>query len=145
MERLPYVLRRAIALKDVLEQMTIFIDEEELIVGNHGSRARAALTFPKLGLFTSAELDLMPVRKVDILQITDEDKKELLQNIYLYWKDLCTDSYIKNYVDEEIMDVLVSDYRVFNPLSRARSGYGHYLPNIEKIIKYGFKHIEEKR
>ena len=45
-EGLPYILRRAIALKDLLEKMTIFIDEEELIVGNHGSRARAALIFP---------------------------------------------------------------------------------------------------
>lgn len=143
-EGMPYVLRRAIALKDVLEQMTIFIDEEELIVGNHGSRARAALIFPEFGLFTSAELDLMPVRKVDTLQITEEDKKELLQNIYPYWKDLCTDSYIREYVDSDIMDVLDSEYRVFNPLSRARSGYGHYLPNIEKIIKYGFKQIEKE-
>ena len=35
-EGMPFVMRRAIALKDMLEQMTIFIDEEELIVGNHG-------------------------------------------------------------------------------------------------------------
>ena len=60
-EGLPYIIRRAQALKDMLENMTIFIDEEELIVGNHGSRARAALIFPEFGLFTSKELDLMRV------------------------------------------------------------------------------------
>lgn len=143
-EGLPYIIRRAQALKDMLENMKIFIDEEELIVGNHGSRARAALIFPEFGLFTSKELDLMPIRKVDTLQITEEDKNELLNTIYPYWKDTCTDSYIRDYVDKEIMDVLDSEYRVFNPLSRARSGYGHYLPNIEKIIKYGFKEIERQ-
>lgn len=140
----PSIIRKALALKDVLEQMTIFIDEEELIVGNHGSRARAALIFPEFGLFTSTELDLMPIRKVDTLQISDSDKNILLNDIYPYWKDKCTDSYIKDYIDADIMDVLESDYRVFNPLSRARSGYGHYLPNIEKIIKYGFKQIEKE-
>ncbi len=138
------IIRRALALKDILEQMTIFINEEELIVGNHGSRARAALIFPEFGLFTSTELDLMPIRKVDTLQISDSDKNILLNDIYPYWKDKCTDSYIKDYIDAGIMDVLESDYRVFNPLSRARSGYGHYLPNIEKIIKYGFKQIEKE-
>ena len=81
-EGLPYIIRRAQALKDMLENMTIFIDEEELIVGNHGSRARAALIFPEFGLFTSKELDLMPIRKVDTLQITEEDKNELLHTIY---------------------------------------------------------------
>ena len=142
-EGLSYIKRRAIALREMLEQMTIFIDDEELIVGNHGSSPRAALIFPEFGIFSKEELDLMPKRNVDTLQISEEDKEELLNCIYPYWEEKCTDSYIRNYVDEEIMKVLDSPFRVFNPLSRARSGYGHYLPNIEKIIKYGFKKIEQ--
>ena len=143
-EGMPYIIRRASALKDLLEQMTIFIDEYELVVGNHGSSSRAALIFPEFGTFSKEELDLMPVRKVDTLQISEEDKNTLLNDIYPYWETRCTDSYIRDYVDKEIMDVLDSPYRVFNPLSRARSGYGHYLPNIENIIHIGFKGIEEK-
>ncbi len=140
----PFVMRRAIALKDLLEQMTIFIDREELIVGNHGSRPRAALIFPEFGTFDKKELDLMPVRKVDTLQISEEDKKFLLEEIYPYWENRCTGNISRYYVDEKIMKVLDSPYRVFNPLSRTRSGYGHYLPNIEKILKVGFKGIEEE-
>ena len=83
-EGMPWVLRRAHALKDMLEQMTIFIDPEELIVGNHGSRARAALIFPEFGTLSKKELDLMPVRKVDTLQISEEDKAQLLDEIYPY-------------------------------------------------------------
>ena len=118
----------------MLENMTIFIYEEELIVANHGSRARAALIFPEYGLFTSTELDLMPVGKVYTLQITEEDKNELFHTIYPYWFGKCKDSYIRDYVDKEIFDVLDPEYRVFNPLSRARSGYWYYLPNIEKSL-----------
>lgn len=140
----PFVMRRAIALKDLLEQMTIFIDQEELIVGNHGSRPRAALIFPEFGTFDKKELDLMPVRKVDTLQISEEDKKFLLEEIYPYWENRCTGNISRYYIDEKIMKVLDSPYRVFNPLSRTRSGYGHYLPNIEKILKIGFKGIEEE-
>ena len=138
----PFVMRRAIALKDLLEQMTIFIDREELIVGNHGSRPRAALIFPEFGTFDKKELDLMPVRKVDTLQISEEDKKFLLEEIYPYWENRCTGNISRYYVDEKIMKVLDSPYRVFNPLSRTRSGYGHYLPNIEKILKQTVKKLD---
>ena len=143
-EGMPWVLRRAHALKDMLEQMTIFIDPEELIVGNHGSRARAALIFPEFGTLSKKELDLMPVRKVDTLQISEEDKAQLLDEIYPYWENRNTGDISRYYIDPSIMEVLDSPYRVFNPLSRTRSGYGHYLPNIEKAVRCGFKSIEKE-
>lgn len=143
-EGMPYIMRRAHALADMLRNMTIFIDPEELIVGNHGSRARAALMYPEFGTFDKKELDLMPVRKVDTLQISEEDKEYLLKEIYPYWENRCTGDISRYYIDESIMKVLDSPYRVFNPLSRTRSGYGHYLPNIEKILQSGFRGIEQE-
>ena len=143
-EGMPYILRRAYALRDMLLNMSIFIDKEELIVGNHGSRPRAALIFPEFGTFDKKELDLMPVRKVDRLQISEEDKRTLLEDIYPYWKNRCTGDISRYYIDKRVMDVLDSPYRVFNPLSRTRSGYGHYLPDVEKVIRYGFRSIEEQ-
>ena len=74
----PYILRRAKALRHLLEHMTIFIDEEELIAGNHAAEPRCAPVFPEFGLFDEKELDLMPVRKVDTLQISEKDKRFLL-------------------------------------------------------------------
>lgn len=86
----------------------------------------------------------MPVRKVDTLQISEEDKEYLLKEIYPYWENRCTGDISRYYIDESIMKVLDSPYRVFNPLSRTRSGYGHYLPNIEKILQSGFRGIEQE-
>ena len=143
-EGMPCILQRAEALKDMLEQMTVFIDKEELVVGNHGSRPRAALIYPEFGTFDKKELDLMPVRKVDTLQISKNDKTVLLNEIYPYWKNRCTESISKHFIDQSIINVLKSPYRIFDPLSRTRSGYGHYLPNIETILKYGFIEIEKK-
>ena len=141
---MPNVLRRAHALRHLLENMTIFIDEDELIVGNHGSRPRAALIFPEFGTFDQKELDLMPVRDVDTLQISEADKKCLLEEIYPYWKNQNTGDLSRYYIDERIMKVLDSPYRVFNPLSRTRSGYGHYLPNITRVLHEGFAGIEKQ-
>jgi len=141
-EGMPNIMRRAYALKHFLENMTLFIDREELIVGNHGSRPRAALIFPEFGSFDKKELDLMPIREVDTLQITEEDKNCLLEDIYPYWKGKNTGDLSRYYIDPAIMKVLDSSYRVFNPLSRTRSGYGHYLPNISKILHEGFQGVE---
>jgi len=42
----PVIIKRALALEKTLTEMTIFIDEGELIVGNQSSHNRAAPIFP---------------------------------------------------------------------------------------------------
>lgn len=143
-EGMPYIIRRAEGMKYLLEHMTIFIDEEELVVGNHGSKPRSAPLFPEFGGFSKKELDMMPTRKVDTLQISEEDKDTLLTEIYPYWENKSIGDLSRYYIDERVMKVLDSEYRVFNPLSRARSGYGHYLPDIQEIISHGFCKVESE-
>ena len=140
----PYIIRRAKALKYILENMTIFIDEKELIVGNHAEKPRCAPMFPEFGIFDQKELDLMPVRKVDTLQISKEDKEYLLNDIFPYWKNISTGERAKYFFSEELLRNLDTPYRVFNPLSRTRSGHGHYLPDIKKIVDHGFCSVEEQ-
>lgn len=139
----PYIIRRAKGLKYVLEKMTIFIDDEELIVGNHAAKPRYAPIFPEFGIFDKKELDLMPERKVDTLQITEEEKRYLLEDIFPYWEKISTGERARHYFAPELLEVLDSPYRVFNPLSRTRSGHGHYLPDIRRVLKHGFRKIEQ--
>ena len=139
----PYVLRRAKALAHVLDNMTVFIRPEELIVGNHASAQRFAPLYPETGRFSQKELDLMPVRQVDTLQITEEQKKELLEEIYPYWEGKTLEDMTWGAFPPELQDMAQTETAVFNVLSRARSGYGHYLPNIEKILREGFCAVQK--
>lgn len=139
----PYIIRRAKGLKHLLENMTIFIDPEELIVGNHASKARYAPLFPEYGVLDSKELDLMPEREVDTLQITEKDKKYLLDEIFPYWMSRSTGERAKNYFSPELLKQLDTPYRVFNPLSRTRSGHGHYQPDIKRILDHGFIKLQK--
>ena len=143
-EGFPPIYRRAKALKDCLDKMTIFISDYELIVGNHGKTRRSAPIFPEFGCLSEKELELMPIRKVDTLEISEADKKKLLDEIYPYWKNKCTGDIARNYIDKDIFNLLDSPYRVFDPLSRTRSGYGHYIPNIKKVLTVGFKGLERE-
>jgi formate C-acetyltransferase len=124
--------------------MTIFIRDDELIVGNHASRQRWAPLFPETGRLPKEELDLFPIRKVDTLQISEEDKRYLLEDVYPYWKNKCTGDISRHYFPDEILDVLDAPHKVFDPMSRTRSGYGHYIQNTGKIINKGFADVEAK-
>lgn len=134
----PYVLRRAKALAYILDNMSIFIRPEELIVGNHASRQRYAPLYPETGCFSEYELDLMPTREVDRLQITAEEKRELLEEIYPWWKGKTLEDFTWSSFPAELKSIATASNPVFNAMSRTRSGYGHYLPNIQRILNEGF-------
>ncbi|MBC5689002.1 formate C-acetyltransferase/glycerol dehydratase family glycyl radical enzyme [Mediterraneibacter sp. NSJ-55] len=139
-----YLLRRAKALANVLKNMTIFIRPEEIIVGNHASKQRFAPLYPETGVLSKKELDLMPIREVDTLQITEEEKKELLEEIYPWWKHKTLEDLTWDRFPADLKEIATSPNAVFNALSRTRSGYGHYLPDIAKVINNGFQAIEAK-
>ena len=140
----PTILRRAKALAYILQNMTVFIDDYEIIVGNHASKARWAPMFPDICTFSEKELDLCPIRKVDTLQISQQDKRYLLDEIYPYWVNKNLESVSEYYFSDEIMKVLKAKNKVFNPTSRLRSGYGHYVPDIPKVLQHGFIGIEKE-
>ena len=140
----PWILRRARALAHILTNMTIFISPEELIVGNHASKQRFAPLYPETGSLSKKELDLMPIRDVDTLQISEEQKKELLEQIYPWWQGKCLEDITWFRFPTELRSIAKTQYAVFDVLSRSRSGYGHYLPNIARIINKGFCAIESE-
>ena len=54
-------LKRALALRDVLSRMSIYILDEELIVGNQASAPLAAPVFPEYSIrWLEEELDALP-------------------------------------------------------------------------------------
>ncbi|MDX1284934.1 MAG: pyruvate formate lyase family protein, partial [Draconibacterium sp.] len=82
----PVIIKRALALEKTLQEMTIFIDEGELIVGNQSSAHRAAPIFPEYAVdWLPEEMDELDKRPGDAFFITEEHKKELAE-IAKWWK-----------------------------------------------------------
>jgi pyruvate-formate lyase len=83
----PPVLRRAKALAHVLDRMTIYVDEGELLVGNQASRPRAAPIFPEYSSdWIEHEIDEFAQRRADVYLVRPEVKQELLEEILPYWR-----------------------------------------------------------
>jgi len=74
----PIIVQRALALKKVLEEMTIFIEKGELIVGNQSPKLRCPPIYPETGAsWILKELDQFPKRQADPVMITKENKEML--------------------------------------------------------------------
>lgn len=79
----PNVLKRAYMLKEILENMTLYIEEESLIAGNQASSNKDAPIFPEYTLeFVLNELDLFEKRDGDVFYITEETKEQLRRSLH---------------------------------------------------------------
>ena len=72
----PIIIRRAKALRHVLNNMQINIDHDELIVGSRTIFARAGITFPECSItWLDNELESIGQREQEPFTISEEDKK----------------------------------------------------------------------
>jgi pyruvate formate-lyase/glycerol dehydratase family glycyl radical enzyme len=82
----PLLIRRALALRETLRRMTVFIDEGELIVGNQSSALRAAPIFPEYAVgWILKELDELDKRPGDAFFVGDREKAEL-RELCAWWQ-----------------------------------------------------------
>ena len=71
-------MKRAYMLKNILEKMPIYIEEDTLIVGNQASSNRDAPIFPEYTMeFVMNELDLFEKRDGDVFYNYRRNKRRI--------------------------------------------------------------------
>ncbi len=141
-EDTPVILKRAFALEKTLKEMTIFINEGELIVGNQSSKLRAAPIFPEyVTSWIIDELDEFDKRPGDAFFITEDQKKEL--------KEICSWWNGKTLIDRgySLMTSLnreIHDSGIIRAEGNLTSGDAHIAVNFEKILEIGLEGYLQK-
>ncbi|MDD3347850.1 pyruvate formate lyase family protein [Oscillibacter sp.] len=139
------VIRRAIALRDILNQMSIVIDENELIVGNHATRENAAPLFPEFSIdFLVNELDEFEKRPYDRFYVTDETKT-LIREIAPYWRGRTHEDRVvrtteRMFPEEILKGWDANAFRLNDVLYdgvRKSAGDGHIVPDYFKMMAGG--------
>ena len=83
----PMVIRRAKGLRRTCEVKTIFIQDDELIVGNAGRKPRTGVLGPEMSNFWfDKELDTLSDRPQDPYLVDEEQKALFREKVYPYWK-----------------------------------------------------------
>jgi hypothetical protein len=136
----PVVIKRALAVRDILEKMSIHILPGERIVGNHSSALRAAPIFPEYAVdWIVDELDEFEKRPGDRFLITEEQKKELL-SIHGYWKGrTLIDHGLALFPPESLLAYHKGVIRAEGNLT---SGDGHIAANFEKVLGMGLSGLK---
>ena len=83
----PILIKRAKALEKILSRMTIFINEDDLLLGNHSHYLRCPSVYPENfidWMKDEQEMDKMEIRTVNPLKIPREIRQEL-KEIAGYW------------------------------------------------------------
>jgi len=146
----PLVLRWAKALKHTAENITIYIDEHQLLVGRAGYQGRYGILFPELdGDFLDIAIKELPNRVESPFDVTPEDAEVIINEIAPYWKGKTFHENLAKALPE---DTFKLTYDPENPLNSRflvnetatfRSSI-QWVHDYEKILKRGFKGIKEE-
>jgi len=78
---------RALNFKNLCEKKTIFIGEDELIVGERGPFPKAVPTFPELTCHTIKDLQILNTRDMTRYTVSDEAIEIYKDKVIPYWRD----------------------------------------------------------
>jgi len=137
---LPVVLRRAHALAHVLEQMTIYIQPGEIVVGNQASKPRAAPIFPEYSSdWIALEIDEFSKRPADQFSINAEVKRELLEDILPYWQGKTLYDRARATIPEDVWQA--QEIGAIAGRGNITSGDGHIIVDIPRVLTEGLEGV----
>ncbi|MBX9164255.1 glycyl radical protein [Coprobacillus sp. K06] len=136
----PRVMVRARMLKKILENMSIYIEDKTLIVGNQSTKNCNAPVFPEYTMkFIMDELDLFEKRDGDVFYITEETKQQL-RDIAPFWENNNLRARGEALLPEEVS--VFMETGVFGMEGKLNAGDAHLAVNYERILAQGLKGYE---
>jgi choline trimethylamine-lyase len=140
----PMALRKAKTFRELCDRKTIFIDDDQLLVGQAGGRPLSAAFGPDMnGYMLSEELDTLSDRPQDPLLVDEAQKKLFREFIEPYWKG-------RNFWDvwnatapedlRQLNEVLI----VLSLHGRDQSGHGMFTPGYDEVIGIGVNGLRKR-
>ena len=135
----PVVMRRALALRHVLERHRIVIDDYDLLVGNRTATPRAGVVSPEMSPYWILdELDLFPTRPQDTFEMSEQDKAFYRDVLYPFWKGRSLNDWYRAHLPEEVAQA--EKDKVF-AVAQTDKGQGHIIPDYGEVLRRGLGDI----
>ena len=138
-ENQPMVIRRARAFEKIMNEMTLVIRPNELIVGNFAISPRGVQIFPEFSnKWLEDEFESINKRTGDRFVISEESKKTL-SSIFKYWDGKTTQELATQYMYSETITAM--DAGAFTVGNYYFNGVGHISVDYRKVLQVGLKGI----
>jgi formate C-acetyltransferase len=134
-EGLPILRRRALAFRRTLEEMSIYIGPDELVVGNHSSRPKAAPIFPEYAVdWILKEIDGIDRRPAESYSVAESEKAEL-RELCAFWKGRTLQDRAESLLAPELKEI--HDSGIIRAEGNMTSGDGHIAVNMPRVLELG--------
>ncbi len=151
----PIVLRRANAFKRFLEEMTLYIGEDDLLLGNTASQPLAASLFPEYAVdWIEEELDTFEKRESQRFIVPEGAREEILEMCHTWDKHTHfdrVDYHLKSTIGDYLMgpgeDGSGHKHPSINQtmsIEHNQNGDGHIIPDYVGLLDTGFLPVMEK-
>ena len=138
----PAVMKRALMLKNILEHMDIYIEDESVLAGNQSSVNRGAPVFPEYTMkFILDELDLFEKRDGDVFYITEETKAQL-RSIAPFWENNNLRARGEALMPQEMQ--VYMDTGFFGMEGKLNAGDAHIVVDYADLLRLGLKDFERR-
>ena len=144
------ILRWAKAMKNIAENITVYIDPQQLLVGRAGCAGRYGILYPELdGDFLDMAIRELPQRVESPFNIEPDDGRTVIEEIAPYWKGKTFHEDLAIALPEETLKLtyypdnpLLSRY-IVNETASFRSSL-QWVHDFEKVVKHGLGAIREE-
>ncbi len=152
---LPLVIRRANAFRRFLEKMTLYIGEDDLLLGNTASRPLAASLFPEYAVdWIEEELDTFEKRESQRFIVPKGAREEILKMCKVWDKHTHfdrVDYHLKSTIGEYLMGPGEDGDGHKHPsinqtmsIEHNQNGDGHIIPDYVGLLDTGFLPLIDK-
>ena len=133
----PMIIRQAEGLRFTLEKLPIIIRPDELIVGTFDENVPVAIPrFEGSGFRILKELEILPNRTVNPINITEEDIKILREEIAPFYENFKVDTYAREIAPESVFEVSFSGCAY---IATEIGGIAHAVIDYPRLLSMGLK------
>ena len=132
--------RMSMAFSDILDNISVVIREDEIIVGCRTEKLKGAPLFPEnKSKWIEGDLDTFDERILQRALITDGEKKELKDDILPFWEGKTVEERLFELLPPDVEEDM--DKYLFTMMLEITYGVGHFTMDHPKVLRVGLKGI----
>jgi pyruvate formate-lyase/glycerol dehydratase family glycyl radical enzyme len=146
-ESAPRKLQCAYAFENILLNSTLYIYDEDLILGEIAAPAKASPIYPEFSVdWISDEILNSPFeeRSNDQFSIRNEEERQEILELCKYWKGKSANELITARLDEDQKKGSHMGEKIFQTNNYHFAGIGHFAMDYTKLMKVGYNGVIEE-
>jgi len=132
--------RMSKAFAHILENISVIIRDDELIVGCRTSKLKGGPFFPEnKSVWIEGDLETFNDRELQRVLITDDQQRELREDILPFWSGKTVQDRFEELAPADVLEDM--DKYIFTMILEITYGVGHFTMDHEKVLRLGMKGI----